>query len=262
LYWFFRVGKAKPGAQVLAENPSELHEGVPYPLVATQFFGAGRTYFQAFESTWRWRYRVEDLYHARYWIQAVRFLARSKLLGKNRSVELLVDRKQYRRGEPVQLRVRFLDEALAPRSEDGVSVTLEHDKEGNDTVELKALPDRPSVFEGVFTQARDGRYRIRLANPVLEGPALTAEFTVRPPPGELDRVQMNEAELREVAKMTGGQYFSLANAEKLFASLPPGRKVALHTDPPFALWNTWPVMLLFVGLLCAEWLMRRRKSLI
>ncbi|MFO0945118.1 MAG: VWA domain-containing protein [Planctomycetota bacterium] len=262
LYWFARVDKAKPGAQVLAEHPTELKEGIASPLVATQFFGAGRTYFQAFDSTWRWRYRVEELYHSRYWVQTVRYLSRSKLLGKNRSVELLVDRRQYRRGEPVQVRVRFLDESLAPRGDDAVSVTLEHEVHGNRTLQLKASPDRPTVFEGVFSQAQDGRYRLRLSGPAIESPPSPVEFSVKPPPGELDRVQMNEAELRQVAEATGGHYYRLADANNLFSALPPGRRVALHTDPPFPLWNTPPALFLFVLLLCAEWILRKRKSMV
>lgn len=262
LYWFARVDKPKPGAQVLAEHPTEMKDGVPSPLVATQFFGAGRTYFQAFDSTWRWRYRVEDLYHARYWVQTVRYLSRSKLLGKNRSVELLVDRRQYRRGEPVQIRARFLDESLAPRGDDSVTVSLEHENHGSRTLVLKSTPDRPTVFEGVFAQAQDGRYRARLSSPVIEEPPSPAEFSVKPPPGELDRVQMNEPELRQVAEFTGGRYYRLADANRIFSELPPGRRVALHTDPPFPLWNTPPALLLFVLLLCAEWVLRKRKSMV
>lgn len=262
LYWFARVEKAKPGAQVLAENPEEARDGTPYPLVATQFFGAGRTYFQAFDSTWRWRYRVEELYHARYWIQAVRYLARSKLLGKNRSVELLADRRQYRRGDPINLRVRFLDESLAPRTGEGVTLAIEDDRQGNTPLELKPLAGKPSVFEGTLTRSHDGRYRARLSSPSLEGQPPTVDFVVRPPPGELDRVQMNEPDLRAVAELTGARYFPLKDADDLFSVLPPGQRVALHTDPPFSIWNSWPVLALFALLLALEWVVRKRKSMI
>jgi hypothetical protein len=260
LYWYAQADAAKPTAQVLAEHPTESKEGKPYPLIATQFFGSGRTYFQAFDGTWRWRYRVEDLYHARYWVQTIRYLSRSKLLGKNRSVELLVDRPKYRRGEPVQVRVRFLDETLAPKTDDGVAVQVEREGAGQRTAELRRLAGHRDIFETMLTQVEDGRYRIRLSSPLVEG--TMADFVVVPPPGEMDRVQMNQAELRQVAEQTEGSFFSIDEADGLFDKLPPGRRVALHTDPPFPLWRTWPMLGLFFTLLLVEWIVRKRARML
>lgn len=262
LYWFARTEKAKPGAVVLAEHPAENRSGQPLPLVATQFFGAGRTYFQAFDSSWRWRYRAEDRFHARYWIQTIRYLSRSKLLGKNRAVEVLVDRQRYRRGDPVHLRVRFLDESLAPAGEDGVTVALEHERHGSRTATLRALPGQAAVFEGIFGEARDGRYRVRLTSPAVAGSVGTADFSVVPPPGELERVAMNESEMRQAAQLTGGKFYTLAEADRLFDDLPSGRRVALHTEPPIPLWNTWPMLAVFASLLVLEWVVRKVYSLI
>ena len=252
-YWYAPLAKAKAAAQVFVEHPDTRQ-----PLIAGQFFGAGRTFFQAFDATWRWRYRVEDLYHSRYWIQVVRYLSRSKLLGTSRTVELLVDRRVYRRGDPVLLRARFFDELKAPKDDKGVTVLLERQGHTGQTVELSRLPGRRTVFEGVCGRTQDGHYRARLTNPLVEGTSPSTEFQVVPPPGELDRVQMNEDELRRVADMTGGAYFPLAEADKLFDHLPPGRKIAINTDPPISLWNTWPVLLLFFAMLLCEWLLRKR----
>jgi hypothetical protein len=262
IYWYARVEKAKPVAQVLLEHPTDKKNFQAAPLIASQFYGAGRTYYQGFDSTWRWRYRVEDRYFARYWVQAIRYLSRSKLLGKNRLVELMTDRQKYRRGDPVQLRVRFLDESLAPRGDDAVTVSIESDRGGPRVVSLRPVPEHPDAFEGAFAQTDDGKYRVRLASPILEGSPPAAEFSVVPPPGELDRVQMNEADLQATAETTGGKFVRLADADGVFASLPSGRRVALHTDPPIPLWNTWPMLCLFAGLLILEWVVRKTKSML
>ena len=265
VFRYVPVAKAKPGAAVLVEHPTARIDGEPVALVATQFYGGGRSVFQGFDSTWRWRYRTEDKYHGKYWVQTVRYLARSKLLGQNRLAELTVDRRQYRRGEPVRVRVRFLDPALAPREGGEVTATLEHDAYGPRRLPLTALPGRPTVFEGVFNQARDGRYRVRLSDPVLTaGPdkaAPATEFLVVAPPGEMDRLRMDEPELRQVAEATGGAFFPLSSADEILDLLPRGRRVALQTDPPLPLWNTWPVLLLFIGLLALEWIVRKRLSM-
>ena len=44
--------------------------------------------------------------------------------------------------------------------------------------------------------------------------------------------------------------------------LPKPEKVPLDTDPPIPLWNTWPVLAVFLGLLTAEWLLRKRKQMV
>lgn len=262
VYWYAQVDKAKPGAQVLVEHPSMANNGEPIPLIATQFFGAGRTYYQGFDSTWRWRHRVEDLYHTRYWVQTIRYLSRSKLLGKSRSVEFLLDRKKYRRGEPVTLRVRFLDESLAPKADDAVSVVLERNGFGQQTLPLTKLPGPRAIFETVLAQTEDGRYTVRLSSPVLDETAPSEDFEVVPPPGELDNVQMNQSQLQDVARQTDAQFFPLNRASELYAKLPKGRRVALHTDPPIPLWNTWPVLALFFSLLLLEWVLRKRRSMV
>lgn len=260
-FWYARVDKVKPGAQVLLEHPTDAYNGAPIPLAATQFFGAGRTYYQGFDSSWRWRKRVEDRYFSRYWVQAIRFLSRAKLLGKNRSVELIVDRQRYRRGEPVSLRLRFLDESQAPRPGESATITLEQGNQSK-SVTLTSLPDRPTLFEGVLPAADVGRYQVRLISPKIEGNQSSAEFIVTPPPGELDRLRMDEAEMRQAAEVTRGEYRPLATADELWELLPEGRRVALRADPPIALWNTWPMLILFTALLALEWIVRKTQSML
>ena len=259
-YWFTEIEKAKPAATVLAVHPTSTVDGKPVPIIATQFFGAGRTFYQGFTGTWRWRNRVEDLYFARYWIQAVRLLSRSKLLGKNRSVEMVVDRRRYRRGDPAQIIVRLLDESLATQGEGKVAVTVDRADGTSRTIDLAKRTNGQSVYEGVFNNTEDGTYRVRLASPLVEG-VEPLEFTVVPPPGELDRVQMNEPELKSAAELTGGKYWRIDDARSLFEQLPSGRKVALHTDPPVELWNKWPILILVVTLLGIEWILRKRRSM-
>src|SRR5262249_18448351 len=72
LYWSQAVADLKPGAQVLAESAGK-------PVICFQYFGAGRVLFHAVDSTWRWRAGAGDQCFARYWIQAIRFLARDRL---------------------------------------------------------------------------------------------------------------------------------------------------------------------------------------
>src|SRR5688572_9545487 len=113
VYWFVETPTLKPAARVLAEHPTRAGpEGKPLPIFTLQYVGAGKVLFHATDETWAWRFRVGDVYFARYWVQTIRYLSRSKLLGKDRTAELSTDREEYPRGEPVRLRVRFFDDRL------------------------------------------------------------------------------------------------------------------------------------------------------
>ncbi|MBI2824869.1 MAG: VWA domain-containing protein [Planctomycetia bacterium] len=263
MYWMFEVAKLKPAVRVLAEHPSRSGgDGEKLPLVSLQYVGAGKVLFHAVDGTWRWRYRVGDVFLARYWVQTVRYLSRAKLLGKDRTAELSTDRREYRRGEPVKLRVRFTDERLAPAEDDGVAVVLEQEGRNNQRLQLRRLSSGRGVFEGVFSDLPQGRYHAWIAAPALTGGAPAADFLVTAAPGEFERIEMDAAELQRASAETKGRYFTLATARDLKRSLPEGRQVPIETLQPVVLWDKWPLLALFLALLAGEWVLRKRHAMV
>lgn len=263
LYWFVEAADLKPGARVLAENPARTTpDGRPMPIFIMQYVGAGKVLFHATDETWRWRWRVGDVYFARYWIQTIRYLSRSKLSEGGRNVTLTVDRRQYAQGEAVELRVRFADERLAPVEDNGVTVVVEQPGRQTQRLQLLRTSMGRGTFEGALNRPLPGSYHAWLAAPGVEGIAPAADFVVYPPPGEFARVRMDEAALREAAKLTGGRYYDFQTAGKLLRDLPPGRQVPVETLPPIPLWNKWPLVLLFLALLIGEWLLRKRGGMV
>src|SRR5439155_27048747 len=105
LHWWAEGVRTQRAAEVLLVHPQRPDpdsgragaggEG-GFPLFVQQFVGAGRSMFLGFDETWRWRFREDELHFNQFWIQTVRYLARSRL-GR---VELRTDRQTpYRRGE-------------------------------------------------------------------------------------------------------------------------------------------------------------------
>src|SRR5262249_19227670 len=80
-YWGV-VGKAKPGATTLAFYADPKDDGLKgdkkaasekdNALIVRHNYGFGRVLFVGLDSTWRWRYKVGDVYHHRFWSQAIR----------------------------------------------------------------------------------------------------------------------------------------------------------------------------------------------
>ena len=263
MYWLLEVQQVKPAARVLAEHPLKLAaDGRPLGVFIMQYVGAGKVLFHATDDTWRWRYRVGDVFFARYWVQAVRHLSRSKLLGRDHAVELSADRREYRRAEPVRLRVRFIDERQAPVADDGVTVVLEREGQQNQRVKLLRNATNRGIFEATFNDPMDGKYHAWVATPTLEGQAASADFLVVAPPGELERIQMDAGELKLAADETRGRFYRIGEVDRLPGDLPLGHQVPIETLPPEVLWNRWWLLAAFLGLIASEWILRKRKGML
>src|SRR5207245_10395561 len=140
--------------------------------VVQQFVGSGRCMFFGFCETWPWRYREDELRFNQFWIQTVRYLARSRL-GR---VEVRLDRQTpYRRGEPIKVTVRFPDDAAPPGPEAkveviairtalrqrnaGAALTTEIEKQ---TLPLTKLEGSRATYEAVLMRTTEGEYCFHL----------------------------------------------------------------------------------------------------
>lgn len=263
LYWLYEAGRLKPGAQVLAEHPARLGEdGRRLPVISMQYAGAGKVLFHATDDTWRWRFRVGDVYFARYWVQTIRYLSRLKLMGQDRLAELIVDRREYRQGEPVRLRVRFADERQAPADDNAVGVVIEQPNGQKQQLQLVRSGNFRGIFEGQLDRPAQGAYHAWLAAPAAAGKPPSADFLVVAPPGELAHSRIDVAELTRAAEETRGRFFRQTNAQELLDGLPAGRQVPVETLPPIVLWNRWPLLALCLAALVFEWLLRKRVGML
>jgi hypothetical protein len=281
LYWYAEGYRTKPAAEVLAVHPkvkarpeergNRLEEN--HPLVVQQFVGAGRCLFFGFSESWRWRWREDELRFNQFWIQTVRYLARSKL-GR---FDLRLDRQTpYRRGEPIKMMVRFPDDAPQPDDKTEVKVLVERrparqrgarpDPNARpvevQTVQLAWLKGS-RAFEGLLTRTPEGEYQFQLTAPASSGTRPRAEARVLAPPGELEQLRMNQSDLERAAEETRGRFYSLADADRLLDELPAGTRVTYGT--PGRPWLVWNHLLLFLAvmlLLTLEWILRKRKSLL
>jgi hypothetical protein len=254
LYWLADVGGLKPAAQVLAQGPTSI------PVMIFQYVGPGRVLFHAIDSTWRWRIGAGDTYFARYWVQTIRYLARGKL-SRGRGAQLTADRREYRRGEVVNLRVRFFDARVAPTGDD-VIVLVESSGQPRRRVTLHRNPSVEQVFEGSLSDLTEGRYEVVLSELQLPGNPPAAQFTVVAPPGELASLEMDVAALAAAAETTHGKFYTIANADRLLAELPASRRVPLESLPPIPIWNRWWLLGAFLVCITGEWILRKRKGML
>ncbi|MCA9071240.1 MAG: hypothetical protein KDA84_20070, partial [Planctomycetaceae bacterium] len=262
LYWLFEAPQLKPGAVSFVEHPVKSGPDGRLPVIAMHRYGAGKVLFHATDELWRWRFRRGDIYYGRYWIQAIRYLARSQLLGKDRGAKLSADREIYQRGDTINLRLRFLDERLVPNEKDGVTVMVERRGDTQQSVTLSRLPQDSSVFEGQMRRAADGAYHAWVVKPGFQDTPPSEDFVVESQSRELSLRSMDRAELSQTAEATRGRFIPLSEAEDLPSEIPPGQPVPLETQDPISLWNRPEFLLLFALFLTTEWLWRKRLRMV
>lgn len=262
IFWFLQIEKLKTGAIPFAAVSPEGPEGPSLPLIIMQRFGAGKVLFHATDETWRWRFRVGDLYFGRFWVQTVRYLARSRLTSQDRQLQLIADRSQYELGEPVTLRAQFLDDRLAPGGESPVVVMIEKPGVPPRQLELKRKQQSTTLFEAQVSQLAEGSYHAFVTEPSLGKSPPSADFRVEVPLREVSRLQMDLNELQSSAEKTRGKFLRWNEAEKLTGLIPAGRPITLRSEDPITLWNHWLGLLVFATALIGEWVLRKRYRLI
>ena len=275
LDWMVELSDLKPAAGVLAENsartggaPAQRVGGKHLPLIILQYVGGGgRVLFHATDETYKWRRDVGDLYFARYWVQMLRFLTRSRLAEGERSPRLSTDRREYRQGDAVHIQAAFPDGRSAPLADSGVTIELEQPGRRTETVQLRrenqaGVSTQRERFEAVLRDLAAGSYHARMIVPSVAGSVPFADFVVHPPEIEKTNVPIDAADMRQAAELTNGKYYDIQDASRLPDDLPGGRQVPVENLPPVPLWNRWPVLLLFLVLLIGEWLLRKRGGMV
>ncbi len=293
------AGRPKPGATALlvAGDSKSSSDPTAAAVVAAHPYGLGRVLWVGTDGTWRWRVRVGDAYHHRFWGQVVRWASSSPGPSGNRLVRFEADPPRTPEGLPVTLRARVsanlpevppdlllaarilpaparrnpeIENPTSSRTRNPASAIPES---GSDAGPIAIVPlrpslDRPRSFEAAAPPLPPGRYLAVLDVPTLaesfdaEGlPAPSTTFDVGPPEtGELLDLAADPAPLRQLAEATGGRL--LRDVE---AGLLPGLLDARVVDRPRTdaepLWDTPFALLLVFALLAAEWLLRKRVGL-
>ncbi len=279
MYWYAEGYVPKRAAEVLAVHPTqkrldrkpekEEDKGTGadnHPLVIQQFVGSGRCMFFGFSESWRWGFREDQKFYNAFWIQTIRYLARSRL-GR---IDLKLDRQTpYRRGEPIKVTVRFPDDSPPPPDETKVKVVLERKLPGKGgerevrTLNLDRMEGSRTAYETVVTQTPEGEYLFWLSVPALPDPKPKAECKVTAPPGEMYGLRMNQSDMETAATETRGKFYTLATADNLLKDLQIGYRVTVSTSgPPWVMWNHAVFFLAALLLFTTEWLMRKRLNLL
>ena len=272
LLWSAPVRGPKLHASVLLEHPHQAR-----PLLATMWYGRGRTVWVGTDEVWRWRHLQGDRYYYRFFSNLIRFVGNNRLLGDERRFEITLEKTAFTLGEGVVVRARVWDEGFQRLSAPEVTVQLEVGDGPAQPLVLEA-PDpqqRPGEFEGRFIATRLGPHRLwfDLQRGVERGKAAVTSFDVTVPQREMENPALDagllqalwdESRATYAAKEAGADrrtFFRLWELPAVAAAVPAREVILTGVDATYRLWDTWLVFAILVGLLCVEWLGRKLTRL-
>jgi hypothetical protein len=266
------VGDAKGEATVLAATfptgaKQTLETERQNAVIVQQPAGFGQVLWIGIDSTWRWRHRVGDEHHHRFWGQLARWGARFKALAKNENVAFGPVEPAVEVGEDVTLKAAWSRDFLKrfPSLKSSAVISRLNDPLHAPVMSVELSPGgmNPLDYEGRVSGLRPGDYRATLVveQADLQGQDVSAELQVLEPlTSELGDISANPELLASVAEETGGRLFLPHELDQL-----PGvfRNVSESTTlrSEQSLWDSWPLLLAFFGLLTTEWVLRKLNGL-
>jgi hypothetical protein len=245
-----------------------------HALVVVQRAGLGKVAMLNFDQTWRFRYGVGDTYHHRFWGQLVRWGAGENLRSGGEQVRLGTDRLTYTPSDSVEILAKVLDDDRRPVIDADLTAVVYRDGEALTRQKMSYRTGSSGLYEtSVASLPEPGEYTVR-----LEGDAVEAALKAGDGGGELQHIETdivvvasrNPVELAELtadrdflnhaAQVSGGKVAEIGDAASLIEAF-GAPKETLTERRNITLWDKWPLLVLFLGLLTSEWVLRRRSGL-
>ena len=268
-----RIPAVKPGARVLALNPSVSNDadGRGMPVIVEQQVGKGRTMVMAIDSTWQWRtivggYTKDVAFFRKFWCQTVRYLAADPEPEGGHELAISTDRVSYAPDDQVSLFVEMKPKTpttkgdIASRYKFSALAVDENGKKR--PLALKGAG--VNRYEAQFPAATPGRQEVTVvAQPVLGGrhslhQSRTVAIHVVHPDRERHESRPDPEWLRRVTQMTGGRFTAIDEVDEWELDDEPVQTVTVTVA---GMWHHPLWAMLVFGLFCAEWILRRLSRL-
>jgi len=249
---------ARADASVLLEGHGS--EGDAVPILAGVRVGAGGVMMILADGVWRWKMAGDGLVdvYDRFVTNAARWLTAR---GELERVVVTPDKDVYQAGEDIgfSAQVYRSDYRLASDALVSVSVGSGEAAAPVATVDLEAAGD---YYRGSIGHLPPGPYVLRAIASLggEEVGAATGEFVVERFSLEDSETRRRSALLRRIADESGGGYYSPETLDGLPEDVPMVWTERTTTSE-FELWNSPWLLLGCVGLLSAEWALRRKQGL-
>ena len=251
----------KPGASVLLEARRVEGAAQVAPLLVQQRYGRGQTLALTAADTWRWRMRMDakNNAHETFWRQMLRYL----VSGTPEQVEIGTEKEVYALDDNINIVADIRDKKFnaVPDAHAIARVTKPSGLVVDVPLKFTTL-NSVNTYAGEFKADELGQHRIELLGNSVTLGALSARSNMLV--SDLNREYYSAAQnsdlLKRISAETGGKYYTAAEAQSLLDDL-------IYRQTPYServtkdLWDMPINFMLIIGLLSAEWFLRKREGL-
>ncbi|HET9477758.1 MAG TPA: glutamine amidotransferase [Pyrinomonadaceae bacterium] len=251
----------KPGATVLLEARKVDGSGPSVPLLVQQRYGRGQTLALTASDTWRWRMRMDSKNnaHETFWRQMLRYVVSNT----PRQIEVGTAKDVYSVDDTVNIVADLRDKKFMPVGDANATARVTKPSGATVDVPLKFTTlNSANIYTGEFKADELGQHRIELVGTSKSLGQLNANANVLV--SDLNREYYSAAQntdlLKRIAAETGGKYYTTAETQSLLDDL-TYRQTPYSERVTKDLWDMPVNFMLLVGLLSAEWFLRKREGL-
>jgi uncharacterized membrane protein len=251
----------KPGATVLLEARKVDNSGARVPLLVQQRYGRGQTLALTAADTWRWRMRMDakNNSHETFWRQMLRYV----VSGTPQQIEISTAKDVYSMDDNVNIVADVRDKSFNAVGDAHATARVTKPSGATVDVPLKFTTlNNANIYTGEFKADELGQHRIELVGTSASLGQLNAQSNVLV--SDLNREYYSAAQnselLKRIAAETGGKYYTPAQVKSLLDDL-TYRQTPYSERVTKDLWDMPVNFVLLVGLLSAEWFLRKREGL-
>ncbi|MDE0482280.1 MAG: hypothetical protein OXI67_06875 [Candidatus Poribacteria bacterium] len=261
LFGYSKVKRAKAGATVLAEHPSDQNEFGKRVLIATHNFNAGRVMVFTPNNSAPWQLGMpsEDDSNERFWRQVAKWLTTAP----KSSLKLDIAKTEYTLKEPVVIEVTAMDKTFTLTNDAKLRAILVDETGTRKELQLEQVLGKDGLYTARFIPNRYGEYTVT-ATGTLNGENLGKQqglFEVKSSYAEFSDAALNIPLLTNLADMSGGKYYPVAEANQLVNQISLVESATSQiTD--IDIWDLPLIFGMILMLLGLEWFLRKRGGLV
>ena len=257
----YRVTDLKPGATaLLTGSGSDVASG--QVVMAVQRYGRGQAVALPVNDIWTWQMHfdvpLEEQTHETFWKQLLRFLVSG--VPDQVTATLASDRAEP--GEPVRITAGVDDERFSRVNDARVAALTTAPSGATTETTLEWTVETDGEYYGTVTTSEPGLHEVRI-RAIFRGDTITsraAYVDAAESKSEFFGSEMRAPLLRRVAEETGGRFYNAANIESLPEDLAiTGKGVTVQEE--HELWDMPFLLLTILGLVGAEWGVRRKRGM-
>ncbi len=211
---------------------------------------------------WRWNFLLagrdaETELYGSFFNRMIRWLVTRE---EDKRVKIQPNKKIYRGGEPIEFQAQVYSEDYRPMDDAEVRVNLKKQSDEHEII-LQSAGNGRYIRSIQVLAAGEYEYQGKAtAGDILIGDD-SGKFSVEPFSLEFQSTRMEAANLQKMAAITGGQYFTINNYQRLPEYIDfPLKKVTIARE--WELWNKLGLLVALMIFLATEWFVRKKKGML